>query len=743
MYFHIMLKPFRYLSNSALAVLCFLIALSISGQAQNTGVIKGTVRLDGPGTPLHDAAVSIVRLNRTAMTDEQGAYEFRDVPPGRWEIHAHVDGFPDAVQAITVGGSQVAVNFSMKLSGLRDQIVITANGREQSAFESFQSVVSLDNTELAARAQPSLGEVLDHQPGIAKRSFGPGSSRPIIRGFDGDRVLVLQDGLNLGAIGSQSGDHGEPVDAMSLDRIEVVKGPASLLYGSNAIGGVVNAVTGHNLVGARPHKGTRGYLTGSGGSNNNLGAGSAGLEAGTENFLFWANASGQRTGDYHTPFVGRIENSAARNAGGSGGLGWYGQKGWLSAGYAYDNRRYGIPFAGLIAGEEDALIDLDMRRHGVNVNFGYNNLPSVVENIQLSLSYSDYRHRELEIDGAVENVGTIFDNDVFSYRGVFEQKTAGLWTGRFGFQGSRRQYTATGAEALAPPVTQNNTAVFTLQEFGGRRAALQLGGRLEHNGYAPGRGRARDFTGFSGSAGVRLSLWEGGAVVANYNHSYRAPALEELYNNGPHPGNLTFEIGDEKLGRERGDGLELSLRHSTARARAEFNFFHYKLRDFIFLAPTGAIEDGLPEAEYEQADATYRGMELNLEANIAPALWLRGGVDYVRAGLDTDNRPLPRIPPLRGRLGFDWRPGGFSLRPELIMTRDQDRVFTNETRTPGYAVVNLDTSYTWTREHIAHIIGASFFNLGDRAYYNHSSLIKNLAPEIGRGVRVYYTLRFF
>jgi iron complex outermembrane recepter protein len=384
-----------------------------------------------------------------------------------------------------------------------------------------------------------------------------------------------------------------------------------------------------------------------------------------------------------------------------------------------------------------------MRRHALGFNVGASNINSFLNAFRLSVNYNDYRHQELEIEDGTEAVGTTFNNDLWVYRGVFEQKRYGALSGSFGFWGQRRKYESIGEEALAPPTTQNSFAVFGLEEFTWKRIAFQLGGRIEHNRYEPVTGRAREFTGFSGAAGVRVPLWEGGAFVTNYTHSYRAPALEELYNNGPHPGNLTFEIGNSNLQRERGDGIEFSLRHAANRVRAEFNYFHYNLQDFIFLAPTGNIEDGLPEAEYKQADSRYRGLEARFDVNLLPTLWLNTGLDYVNAELKANELGLPRIPPLRGRIGFDWRYKGFGLRPEVMLVSKQDNVFTNETTTAGYTLFNVDFSYTFTQQHVAHVFAVNTFNLGDRLYRNHSSLIKDLAPEIGRGVRFVYTLRFF
>jgi iron complex outermembrane receptor protein len=716
--------------------------LSPPAFAQANGSVRGTITLADKGTPLHNVIVTIVQLKRSAETDDHGAYEFKGVPPGTYNVLAHLEGFPDEVQTVRVtAGGEAMADFRLRVSGLREEITVTATGSEQTTFDALQSVTTLDAKSLVEESHPSLGEVLDKQPGVAKRSFGPGSARPVIRGFDGDRVLVLQDGVRTGSLSSQSADHGEPIDVLSLERVEVVKGPSTLLYGSNAIGGVVNAITGHDFA----HEGVRGYFTGIAGTNNDHAGASGGLEYGRKDCMLWGNASGQRTGDYHTP-LGEVQNSKTRVGSGLFGVGRYSASRFFSLSYNYDNRRYGVPFAASFeegdeeqeAGEEE-LIDLAMRRHAVRFNGGFRNIGGFIDSFRLSLDYSDYRHRELE----GEVVGTTFSNKVFDYRGLFEQRRTGRFFGSFGFSGLVRDYRITGAEAIAPPVDQNVFAVFALEEIDLERVKFQIGGRVEHTNYDPDGLRERSFTGFSGAAGLRVNLWRGGAFAANYTHSYRAPALEELYNNGPHIGNLTFEIGNPNLRRERGDGIDLSLRHSTDRLRADASLFYYNLKDFVFLAPTGAIIEGLTEAEYFQSDSRYVGTEVNLDFAVHRNLWLSLGLDAVDAELKGSGTPLPRIPPLRGRMGLEVEYRGLSIRPEAIIADEQYQIFPTETRTAGYAVFNLLASYSLPRQHFAHIFSVNAFNLSDRLYRNHLSFIKELAPEIGRGVRFSYTLRFF
>ncbi|HEV3468052.1 MAG TPA: TonB-dependent receptor [Pyrinomonadaceae bacterium] len=739
-----------------------LLFLPARAFAQAGGTVSGSITLADGGTPLHNVIVTVVQLKRSVETDEAGAFVIKNLPPGTYTILAHMEGFPDVTRQVTVtAGGTARLDLQLRLAGLKEEVTVTATGEEQALFEAFQAVTTLDATRIAEESHPSLGEVLDKEPGVAKRSFGPGTARPVIRGFDGDRVLVLQDGVRTGSLGSQSGDHGEPVDVLSLERLEVVKGPATLLYGSNAIGGVVNAITGHDFA----HEGWRGYFTGLGGTTNNQGGVSGGLEYGTGRWMFWGNGSAQRTGDYDTP-AGRVPNSETKNLFGLGGFGWYGDKGFASVTYSHDRRRYGVPFAAQFEGgeeeeaaaavfsgglfaplqeEEEEQIDLKMRRHDLQFNGGFRNLGSFLDSFRLTLDYSDYRHQELE----GEEVGTTFNNKQFVYRGVFGQRKTGRLTGSFGFSGFHRDYETVGAETLAPPVKQNSFAVFALETLDFERVSFQFGGRVEHNAYNPTGLQDRSFTGFSGAAGVRLALWRGGAFVFNYTHSHRAPALEELYNFGPHVGNLTFEIGNPDLKSETSDGFDFSLRHQSGRVRAEANFYYYRLRDFVFLAPVdedgdGEVdrEDGLTVARYLQGDSRYTGTEVDLEFGLHETLWLNLGLDAVDAQLE-DGTPLPRIPPLRGRVGLDWRYRNLSVRPEAVLVKDQDQIFPTETRTAGYAVFNLVGSYTIPRPHYAHIFSVNAFNLGDRLYRNHLSFIKELAPEIGRGLRFTYTVRFF
>jgi iron complex outermembrane recepter protein len=729
-------------TNLIIGALLSVVLLVPTAFGQANGTLRGTVTLDtaGAGQPARGVTVTVLRINRSAVTGDDGTYEISEIPAGNYSVVAHLDGVPDIARIVEINGATTA-DFQLRLRGVTQQVTVTATGEAESEFNSIQHVEIVSSAQILERNTESLGDVLDDELGIAKRTFGPGTSRPVIRGFDSDRVLVLRDGNRTGSLGYQSGDHGEPVDLLNLEKVEVVKGPATLLYGSSALGGVVNAITGHDSA----HEGFRGFVTGIGSSNTWQGGGGGGLEYGTRKWLAWGNGSGQRNGDYDTP-IGRITNSYTRDAAGSGGFGYYPGKPFFSVDYSFNRRRYGIPFSP--EEEEPEIVFLNPRVHSIRVNGGVRDLSSRINGAQFSVQYNDYNHQEVN---AVEDVvNTEFKNKTFSYRGVFDHRANGHLSGSFGLWGLHRDYSSFGEEALAPPVKQNSFALFGLQKVDLEHVTLQFGGRFEHNGYNPEQGVVdrptpeRTFNGGSAAVGIRVATWSGGAFLANYSHSYRARPLEELYNLGPHPGNFAFEVGDPNLKAEKADGVEVSMRHANNRVRAEANYFYYHIKDFVFLAPTGEEEDGLPVGEYLQGTTRYTGAEARFDVGLHRYFWFLSSLDYVNAKLTDSDTPLPRIPPLRGRVGFELSYKGLRLAPEVIMAKDQDRVFTEETRTAGYTVFNVSASYSFaTGPRTAQTISVTTFNLGDRLYRNHLSFIKEFAPEIGRGVRVNYTLRFF
>ncbi|HQZ82764.1 MAG TPA: TonB-dependent receptor [Pyrinomonadaceae bacterium] len=705
---------------------------------QTTGGISGTVTYGPDKAVVHNVAIRIKELERVTATDDLGTYRFTALTAGTYHLTTHIEGFKDVTStAVVRNGETVTVDFDIQLAGVAADVSV--NGDDTTPQIAFSNVKALDSVQIAARPTAGLGDVLAGEAGVAKRSAGPGASRPVIRGFDGDRVKVTTDGVGVGSLGAQSGDHAEPVDTLSVERIEVIKGPETLLYSSGAIGGVVNAVSGRE---EEWHPGLRGYFSTSGGAPGASGSVAGGIQYGYRKWLVWANANGQRSDAYSAGGDwGKVLNTFTRSAGGTIGVGYYGEKGFINGSFSYVQNRYGIPLD--IREDSPEERSLRMHRNDTRFSFGYNDGELPFSKIRFTVDLSRYRHQEI----ADREVGTTFRNDTNSVRGIFEQKRFRNLNGKFGFEFSGRDFSTVGDEMLINgPVKEGSFAGFAFEELKFGRLGLEFAGRLEHRRYDPRNEFLPDrkFSGFSGAASAKFDAWKGGRLVASYKHSYRPPALDELYNHGPHDGTLAYEIGSNALRPEIGDGIDLSFAQTANRFQGQAAFYYYRLQDYIFLAPTGDIDpdSGFPIARYLQGTSRFWGFELQGQAKLSKFADLLAGADYVQAEL-SDGRALPRIPPLRGRISLDIHYNSFSLKPEFVAVAKQTRTFTGETSTAGYGVVNLSASYVVVQKHLAHLFSLSAFNLNNKLYFNHVSFIKDISPEMGRGVKFTYTVRYF
>ena len=749
-------------------VMTFAMVISMSSAvlAQNPGTIRGTVTLVENGGAVHGAVVLVVGPGLVALTDEQGAFVVEDVPVGTYEVLAQREHLSAARQIVTVASDTTApVDFVLVLSPVHEEVTVTATtGGRATTFEAFNATTTLDSFDLIANPVGTLSQVLESQPGIAKRGFGPGSSRPIIRGFDGDRVLIMEDGVRTGDLSSQSGDHGVSTDPNGLDRVEVVRGPATLLYGSNSVGGVVNSITPHESFKDSLTAGTRGQMSIDAGSASSQAGAFANAQHARGPLVIWVGGGTRRTDDYDTP-AGIVENSKTRLSTGRAGLGYAGGRLFASGGFTFEDGRYGVPFAGTLlvdspdqGGDPDSVfVDLDTRRRVGRFDLGMRNLSGrVVDSFHVVFSTIDWHHEEIESSGGVERLGTSFDNRTHILRADIHQRETGPLSGTFGVWSQFRDFTAVGEEALTPHTDQSAFAAFAYEEFALGPYRLQFGARVERNDYvvanrdrkadggldAPNT-RDRDFTGGSASIGFRAELGSGSALVANLTRSHRAPALEELYNFGPHVGNVVFEVGNPDLDAETTLGLDLSLRHQSTGIRGDFNAYVYNIDNFVYLDLREETFGALRVGEFVQGRSRFTGFDAKGSFRLGSQVWVNLGFGSVDAKLLATHEALPRIPPLRRSVSVDIPYRGLTVTPELILASEQDHVSRAETATAGYSVLNVRGSYVWPRQHMAHVLSVSAFNLTDELYRNHTSFIKELAPEIGRGVRVGYSLRFF
>ena len=774
--------------------------------AQETGAVRGTVTLEGHGGLVRGAVILVVGSGAVALTDEEGRFEIDGVPAGEYEIVAQREHLTAGRQTVLVEPRGTAVaDFALSLSPVQEEVTVTASaGGAETALEAFNAVSTVDAFDVARASTGDLSAALEHEPGIAVRSFGPGANRPMIRGFDGDRVLIMEDGVRTGDLSGESGDHGVAVDAAGAERIEIVRGPATLLYGSNAVGGLINVITPHASYRESLFDGTRAQLSTELGSANGQAGANVGLQHARNGMHYWAGGGTRRTEDYATP-AGIVENSATRSSNARAGVGWSGDRLFWSAGVTMNDGRYGVPFAGEFHGhhEEEAgpggdvhledhhgetAIALDWQRRALRVDAGFQDLSNgFVEGLELSLNVIDWGHNELEIEGGGERVGTRYDNRTYIVRADLDQRQTDRLSGRFGAWARVRDFEAAGVEALAPRTDLGSFAAFAYEELNLGRFRVQFGGRVDrdsyqvaersgghahdahdddhamrddhhdvhHNDHAADDGhegeahaleapdaRDRNFAGASASVGLHAELGAGNALVANLTRSHRAPAIEELYNFGPHVGTLSFDIGNPNLDPESTVGLDLSLRHRGERVRGDLNFFVYDISNFIFGNRSGEVVENLPVFNVLQGDSRFVGFDARGSFRLAGQAWATLGLGRVDARLTATGEALPRIPPLRATLSLDAPYRGFTLSPRLTFAARQDDIFRGETATDGYALIDVRGSYVWPRQGTAHVVSFTASNLTNVLYRNHTSFIKDRAPELGRAVRVSYALRF-
>jgi iron complex outermembrane recepter protein len=723
--------------RSLLSSLSFVILLSSPVPASAAGVLEIKVT-DVDGQALPGAAVTLPGRSEECITDASGLCRIEGLPTGVYDVAVRVQGFLGVRKEVQLADSAPGhVEFALSPPvDFSESVTVSPTGHD--SFESYQPVAVLAGEERDQNLAGSLGDTLGAQVGVNVRAFGSGPARPVVRGLDGDRVLVLENGARTGDLSSQSGDHGVTLDPAQATRIEVVRGPATLLYGSNAIGGVVNLIS--DEIPTRPVKGVTGALTAQGGTVNDEAGIAGNASFGNGSWAFRANGTARRTSDYETP-LGKVDNSQTETQGGGGAIAYTKDQGYFGASYQYLCTEYGLPVIG------DEIVKLNPRRHRLDVRGERRGLSGPVEGIQFEGAFRNYRHEEIEVETG--DVGTAFRNKFTEGQLKLNHQSIGRLKGTIGLWANHRDYSSEGAEALAPPTKQNGFAGFLYEELGFRHVSLQFGARYDRTSFDPDLSvpdredvRARDFDNVSGSVGVLGYLRDDLTLAVSFARAARNPSLEELYNFGPHPGNFAFEIGDPNLKTEVGYGLDASLRHRSARVAAELTYFRNRIDDFVFPFQTGEIEDGLTVLQFIQADSLLQGFEAHLDLGLTKALWLELGGDGVRGKLRSDDTPLPRIPPYRGWIGLRYQTGKWHLEGQLRTAARQDRVYGVETPTAGYAVANFHGSYTVTSGRTAHIVTLRVDNAGDTTYRNHLSYIKDVIPELGRNVKLIYTVRF-
>jgi iron complex outermembrane receptor protein len=636
---------------------------------------------------------------------------------------------------------------------LQEVFVTASLGKNLLDVASPTTVLAGD--DLMRQLNGSLGETLSRQLGVSSSYFGPAASRPVIRGLGGYRVQTLQDGLSTLDVGNLSDDHATTVDPALAEQLEVLKGPATLLYGSGASGGLINVVT-DRIPSHAPQSGVDGIAELRGGTVADERAGVLSLNAGGQHFAVHADAFKSESKDIDIPSEPisarlrtqieaeggeveaqehRIKNAFTDTQGGSLGAAWLGANTTIGANVSRYESEYGLPT------EEEAYIDMEQDRYQAKAE--WRSESGWLRGVQLSGAYNDYTHTEFEEPG---NPGTVFTQEAFDVRLAANRVHNDIWRGTFGVQVTRVDFVAEGEEAFVPPSVTESVGVFALEEFDVQQWTLSLGARYEQQS-AEASSEDEPLPKFDDSAvsfagGAVLKLSDIDTLSFSLTHSARHPQATELFAYGPHLAAQRFEIGDATLDTEKANTLDISLRRHADGFSWLVNVFYNDYSNFVFASPTGDIEDDFPVVQYMQSAATLFGYEAELWAPLysrnEQSLRLRLMSDYVR-GEREGGEPLPQMPPLRFGVGLHFDQAAWHAAVEGIHHAEQDRLASNELATDSYLMLNADVSYRLEAagEWFLFLRGS---NLLDNEARQHTSSLKDLVPLPGRsftaGVRL-------
>lgn len=632
-------------------------------------------------------------------------------------------------------------------------VIVTGNPLRSTDIAAPTSVLGGD--ALVLRRGSTLGETLDGLPGVSASYFGPNANRPMIRGQDGDRIRILSNsGAALDA-SALSYDHAVPIDPLVIERVEVLRGPAALLYGGGAVGGVVNAIDN------RIPKAQSDGVTGAaelryGGPATERGA-SAIVETGGQGFVVHADGFWRQTDDMKVPSYGRpdgsggfeaadrIINSASKSHGGALGASMVWDRGYFGASVDTFNSDYGT------VAEED--VTIDMVSNKLTVAGEVHGLGGFISAVSGQWLVSDYQHQEFE--GG--EVGTTFKNKGSDLRLQAEHAKLGLGGGSlagvFGLQTENADFSALGEEAFVPGTTTRQYGLFFLEEFSRGPGTLSFGGRVgrstvESEGDAPGQTqfgpvRSRSFTPFSAALGGVVGLTPRWQLSANLAYTERAPTFYELYANGLHVATGAYEVGNADMVIEKGSNLDVAVQWKAGASYAKAGAFYSDFSNYIALLGTGqeqiTDEGPVPVYAFTGVPARLYGLELEGAWRVLDSTQqvdLDGKFDLMRATNEAVGQPLPRMPPARLTAGVNWTMNAWAARAEVVYAAEQDRAPADDPATPSYTLVNLALSHQLRVSGSDGLFFLRLSNIGNELAYNATSIatVRPFAPLPGRGL---------
>jgi iron complex outermembrane receptor protein len=658
-----------------------------------------------------------------------------------------------------------------------DDVYITSTGIKQYTSESAKPVTVLSGEELQTKMGTTIGDTLKNELGITSQSFGPGVGTPVIRGQSGPRVRVLQNSVGNNDVSSLSPDHANGVNPISAERIEVLRGPSTLLYGNGAIGGIVNVID-NRIPEQVPDKLLGGAAAQRYDSASDLTSSALKLDGGKDKFAFHLDGFYNDQNNTHiggqqidesaaratdptlegTPVLnnpnGVIPNSNARSRGGSAGASVIGDIGLVGAAINSLENNYGIPPNG--TGSDPVRVQMNQTKYDFK---GQLNKPfALAKELRLKFGYTDYKHVELD-NG---EVATTFLNKTYESRLELEHQPLGIVKGVMGFQSVNSDFSALGAEALVPQSKIDSYGLFAVESFKIKDITYELGLRGEWQGISPETTYSSvSYVPLSGSVSALWDITKQHQLSLGVTQSQRAPQIQELFSNGVHEATMSYEKGDVNLQKEISYNLDLGYKFNTSWMTSELNLFNNWVNDYIYQQQDYRVfnEDleafqlicsdpgaCLPVLQSAQANAVFRGFEAKtlfpLMQNHYGAIDLALFGDYTRGTFDQGGN-VPRMPPLRYGFELSYEKNDLTTQARLTRGEAQNDAGENQSNTPGYLLLNLGAQYQLATFHQSEVqlfaVGKNMLNENIR---NSTSYLRNFAPDPGRsaeiGIRVSY-----
>ncbi len=731
-------------------MIAVLLALAVAGPMSPVPSAAYTLTgrvTDTAGNPVADARIIILEASRSTRTDGDGRYLLTDVPDGTYGVSFAAIGYRPRVIRVSIRGTDARVDVMLSRTLVElPAIQTTATPLGTSALESPQPLAVLQGEALANAQAPSLGAVLDGLPGMRNLSTGTGVGKPVIRGLTSNRVLVLENGQRIES--QQWGDeHAPNVETANAERIEIIRGPASVLYGSDALGGVVNVVQ-RELPDATDRPGfVTAWSSASYASNGNAPEGALLAEGAHSAVGFRATLSGRTQGDIRTP-SGRLFNSGLAMAGGSVAAGMRGTWGSVAATYTRRSERVEL--------HEDPAEDpgaTPFQRIGVSRAMLTGNIALGSSRVEVDLGRETNRRREFEEAGSAEHaLGLASVNTMANLH--LHHSSGGRFAGVVGVAAMRTDVDISGEEVLVPGSVTDNVGFYAFEQVDAGRWQLSAGARFDYRrlrndandalALDPGEQTWRAVT---GNLGALLRIGETAALVANIGRGFRAPSAFELFADGVHEGTARYEVGNRTLRNETSLNADVALRVQGHRVEGEIGVFRNAIDDFIYPDPTGEVDDesGLQVFRYAQGDALLTGIEASADVHISSQVHLRGGADYTRGDNQETGQALAFVAPLRVSYSLRFEGWSKALNDPYLQVGGETN--TRQTRRdpddiapPGYTVANVAAGAGFAVGARMIQLDVQVRNLFDTAYRAFLSRYKRYADDPGRSVVVRVTV---